>query len=137
MVFDTEVEVPDNTTAIPEYHTFQTPPEQAGYYAIMENGWKLVPGNKPEYVVFEPVNLKYVPEKITRFQAKAVLYSQGLLTTVEDLINNSTDPLLKLLWQDALYFERNSQALNTMAQQLGLSQEQLDDLFIAGEQISG
>lgn len=49
MVFDREIEVPDGTTAIPVYHTFQAPPEQAGFYAVMNGGWQLVEGEKPVY----------------------------------------------------------------------------------------
>lgn len=49
MVFDCEVEVPDGTTAIPKYHTFQAPPVQEGYYAVMANGWILVEGEKPTW----------------------------------------------------------------------------------------
>lgn len=47
MVYDCEVVVPDGTTAIPKFHTFQAPPVQEGYYAVMRNGWVLVEGEKP------------------------------------------------------------------------------------------
>lgn len=40
------VEVPDGPT-IPRYHTWQAPPEQAGHYAVMRNGWVLVKGMVP------------------------------------------------------------------------------------------
>jgi hypothetical protein len=49
MVYDCEVEVPDGTTIIPKFHTFQAPPEQEGYYAVMQGGWILVEGEKPVY----------------------------------------------------------------------------------------
>lgn len=49
MVFDCEIEVPDGTTAIPRFHTFQAPHEQDGYYAIMQGGWRLIQGEKPPY----------------------------------------------------------------------------------------
>jgi hypothetical protein len=52
MVFDCEVEVPDGTKAIPQYHTFQSPPVQEGFYAMMQGGWILVAGEKP---VWPPV----------------------------------------------------------------------------------
>jgi len=47
MVFDCEVEVPDGTIAIQPYHTFQAPPAQEGYYAMMQGGWILIEGEKP------------------------------------------------------------------------------------------
>jgi len=49
MVYDCEIEVPDGTTIIPQYHTFQEPPVQEGYYAMMRGGWILIEGDKPEY----------------------------------------------------------------------------------------
>lgn len=133
-VYDTAIEVPDGTTAIPPFHTFEAPPEQTGYYAVMQNGWQLVPGEKPG-PPDPPTPVKYVPQSVTRFQAKAILHLQGLLTTAENIINASTDPLVKLVWSEALYFERNSPTLNALAEQLQLTPDQLDDLFIAAEQI--
>lgn len=49
MVYDCEVEVPDGTTAIPKFHTFQAPPEKEGHYALMQGGWILVEGEKPAW----------------------------------------------------------------------------------------
>lgn len=42
-------EVPDGTTAIPPYNTFDAPPEQEGYYPFMDpaTGWVLQPGGLP------------------------------------------------------------------------------------------
>lgn len=134
-VFDCAVEVPDGTTAIQQFHTFQAPPEQVGHYAIMRNGWVLISGEKPEPPA-PFVSSKYVPEKVTRFQAKAILHLQGLLPAAEQIINASEDPLVKLVWTEATHFERSSPILNAMAQQLQLTSDQLDDLFIAAEQIS-
>ena len=135
MVYDCEVEVPDGTTAIPPFHTFQAPPLQENHYAVMRNGWSLVFGEKPSPPL-PPLPIKYVPEKVTRFQAKAVLQTMGLLTTAQSLVDNSEDPLVKLVWQEALHFERNSPVLNSLAQAMGLSEEQIDDLFIEAEQIT-
>jgi hypothetical protein len=135
MVYDCEIEVPDGTVAIPSYHTFQPPPVQENHYAVMRNGWILLPGEKPNPP--PPASpIKYVPEKVTRFQAKAVLHNMGLLTTAQSLVDNIEDPLVKLVWQEALHFERNSPVLNSLAQAMGLSEEQIDDLFIAAEQVT-
>ena len=49
MVYDCEVELEDSP-AIPKFHTFQAPPAQDGYYAVMsQEGWKLVQGEAPEW----------------------------------------------------------------------------------------
>ena len=46
MVYDGSVELPDAPT-IPPYHTWQAPPVQAGYYAVMRGGWVLIEGETP------------------------------------------------------------------------------------------
>jgi hypothetical protein len=46
-VFDGTVELPDGPT-IPPYHTRTPPPEKAGHYAVMRNGWILVEGAVPD-----------------------------------------------------------------------------------------
>lgn len=74
--------------------------------------------------------------KVTRFQAKAVLHQQGLLEQAQALVDNSNDPLLRLVWNEALVFERNSPTLNSMAQALGLSENEIDQLFLTASQIS-
>lgn len=58
MVFDTAIEVPDGTNAIPPYHTFQAPPEKDGHYAVMQGGWKLYEGDKPADPDLDPANIK-------------------------------------------------------------------------------
>jgi len=42
-------EVPDGTTAIPPYTTFDAPPQQEGFYPFMDvlTGWVLQPGGLP------------------------------------------------------------------------------------------
>ena len=72
-----------------------------------------------------------VPQEVTRFQARAALYQAGWLDEVEALIAApETDRMLVLAWQDALTFKRQSPCVQAMAQQLGLSEPQLDGLFI-------
>lgn len=77
-----------------------------------------------------------VPQEVTRFQARAALYQFGLLDDVEAAIADpATDMMLKLAWQDALSFKRTSSFVLGMAQALGLTDEQVDDLFIAASGI--
>jgi hypothetical protein len=58
-VFDGAVEVPDGPT-IPPFHTRTPPPEQEGFYAVMQNGWILIEGETPD----EPVPPGPTPEQI-------------------------------------------------------------------------
>lgn len=77
----------------------------------------------------------YIPQEVTRFQAKAVMLQQDILDSVEQAVDESTDPLLQLAWNEALTFERQSPALEAVANTIGLTEQQLDDMFTAAAQI--
>jgi hypothetical protein len=51
-------EVPDGTTAIPPYTTFNVPPQQEGFYPFMDvlTGWVLKPGGLPPEPAPPPPN---------------------------------------------------------------------------------
>lgn len=105
-----------------------TPPNvPQGKVALWQNGWVFV--NPPEPEQEEPP-LDGVPQVVTRFQARAALHLSGLLTTVESLMTDpQTDMLARLAWQDAQEFRRQSPTVLSMAGALGLTEQQLDDLF--------
>lgn len=72
-----------------------------------------------------------VPESVTAFQAQAALQLAGLLDTVIDYINQPSTPVLtKLAWDKALHFERHSPMVTTIGTELGLTEQELDNLFI-------
>lgn len=78
-----------------------------------------------------------VPQRVTPFQAKLALSDAGLLDSVEALMTDPATPLrTRLAWQEALGFERRSDMITSMAALLGLSDAQLDALFIAAAQIT-
>ena len=71
-----------------------------------------------------------VPQVVSRFQARAALHLAGLLESVEALMADPATPALaKLAWQDAQEFKRTSPTVLTMADALGLTEEQIDSLF--------
>lgn len=65
---------------------------------------------------------------VTRFQAKAALLNAGLLDQVQQYIDGTTDPVIQLAWQEAS-FQRLSNLVNQIGTELGLTDQQLDDLF--------
>lgn len=67
---------------------------------------------------------------VTRFQAKAALHQFGMLSTVEGYIEQSSDYIIKLAWNEAR-FERMSNLVANVSQALGMTDEQLDELFFA------
>lgn len=77
-----------------------------------------------------------IPESITRGQAKIALHAAGLLTSIEAMIAAPETPMaIKIAWAEEPRFYRDSNAINALGAAAGLSQEQLDDLFIQAAQI--
>lgn len=73
---------------------------------------------------------------LTPLQAKAALLQAGLLNTVETMIDDpTTDPLIKLAWNNALEYKRLSPMIVEIASKLNISDQQLDDLFTSGKSI--
>lgn len=71
-----------------------------------------------------------VPPEVSRFQARAALLQAGLLDDIEAyMADPATDPFVKLAWQDAQVFKRNSPTVLSLQPLLGLTDGQLDDLF--------
>lgn len=97
-------------------------PEYLDYAAWIQEG------NSPVEFYEEP--LPPVPESVSRFQARAALFQAGLLETVEMMMKMDSTPMLaKLAWQDAQEFARDSSTVIMMGQALGLTSEQVDNLF--------
>lgn len=86
-------------------------------------------GNLPVLTI--PDIVISIPQEVTKFQAKVALYQSGLLEAVEAEISKpETQMEMKLAWQDAQTFKRTSSFVIGMASLLGLTEQQLDDLFI-------
>ena len=85
-----------------------------------------------------PVVKRAVPAEVTRRQARRALHDAGWLTAVEEAIANLPEPrksAAAIDWQDSNTFQRTNPTLQALASALGLSDAQLDDLFIAAAQI--
>lgn len=101
--------------------------DYADYLAWVEQG------NTPDPCVEPPV----VVTAVSRFQAKAALLAAGLLPKIEALMASPATPAVaKLAWAEALEFQRSSPTIAAMATALGLSDQQIDDLFIAAARIA-
>lgn len=74
-----------------------------------------------------PIVIK--PLSVTPRQAKLALLSLGLLDDVETAITNS-GKAAQIEWDNALSFERTSPLLITLCSSIGLTSEQLDDMFV-------
>ena len=77
-----------------------------------------------------------VPMVVSRAQGEIALHRAELLPIVEALMAApETDPEVRIWWQRAQEFRRDSATLQTMAGALGWSPQQLDALFAAAAEI--
>lgn len=71
-----------------------------------------------------------VPDEIERLWARLALETAGLLATVEAAVA-AADTATQIYWADAASFRRDSPVLLSMTEALGLTSDQVDDLFRA------
>lgn len=77
-----------------------------------------------------------IPQTVTRFQALAALDQAGLLGQVEAIISDpQTASIMRLAFNEALTFERDSPTVTTLAAALNLSGSQVDALFVTASGI--
>lgn len=75
-----------------------------------------------------------VPETVSPLQARLVLIKKGLFESVSQLISQATDEV-KVTWEFADRIHRNNPILKLLATQMGLSDAQLDELFIEADKL--
>jgi len=74
-----------------------------------------------------------VPTMLTPRQARLALLAVGLLDEVETLLAN--DKAMQIWWEYSLDIQRNHEHIVAMGGALGLTETQLDDLFIDGAKL--
>ena len=93
----------------------------------------LAEGNEPEPYVAPPAP---PVTQVTAYQAKIQLSRSGLYDSVVTTVNTSDNPELKIAWEVATSFERNSLFILALQPELGLTDEQVDDLFQQASEIN-
>lgn len=77
-----------------------------------------------------------VPVSVTPYQARIALLNAGLLASVETVMADpGTDQAAGIAWEYATAIERDSPFIAALAPALGLTEEQIDGLFIAAAAI--
>ena len=105
-------------------------PDDFGIGDLYENG----EFKKAPITPVEPEPIK-VPTQITPRQIRQQLTAIGLRKTVEDLISASDDYDLKDWWNHSQDFQRSHHILKEMGEKLGLTSEQLDEMFIEASKL--
>jgi hypothetical protein len=75
-----------------------------------------------------------IPTVVTPRQARLALLAAGKLTEVEAVIA-AADPAIKITWEYALEIRRDDPLIAAMAGGIGLTEAELDALFVAAAQI--
>lgn len=75
-----------------------------------------------------------IPQTVSRFQARAALLQAGKLAEAEAVVSQA-DVITQLAWAEATEWKRSSPAINTLAEAIGLTQDDIDDLFRAAAEI--
>lgn len=103
------------------------PPHQPGAQSCLyqQGTWQVADIPPPAPVV---------PAVISKRQASRALLDAGLLEAVEAAIAQSP-PAVQIDWRQATMIERSWPALAALAPAMGLTDAQLDALFIAGSQL--
>ncbi len=103
--------------------------------ATLENGvytikYRVLPKTEVEIVEYRK---SQVPQSITPLQSKLQLLKLGLLDEVEALVTG--DRTAQLYWEYASVIERDNAVLLLMANSIGLTSEQVDEMFIAASKL--
>ena len=103
--------------------------------ATLENGvyiikYRVLPKTEVEIVEYRK---SQVPQSITPLQAKLQLLKLGLLDEVEALITG--DRAAQLYWEYASVVERDNAVLLLMANSIGLTSEQVDEMFMEASKL--
>lgn len=92
-----------------------------------------------QFVPLPPDATPAVPQSVSRAQGKAALITAGLWDQVLAYVDGIADPtqqaLARVALDDTTEWRRDSPLLATAAAALGLSEQQLDDLFVAAAAI--
>ena len=78
---------------------------------------------------FDP-SAPVVPQEVTALQARRALRAAGLYDTVKAAVEAAPDPDVRDSWEYAAVWHRDAVWIATLGAQLGLSQAEIDALFV-------
>lgn len=77
-----------------------------------------------------------IPQVVSRFQGRAALLQAGKLQQIQNYIDlPTTDAFVKLAWNEVTEFRRQSPMIAVVTSVLGMTNADLDALFLAASQI--
>jgi hypothetical protein len=117
-------------------------------YNYFQDGELIAEVDNPLLVQYDPVLSQITPvqvwacaEEVQLWRLRTILKSQNLFTAVQAAIANIPDPVLKLAAEEGFEYgnvvSRTSPIMMVVQQALSLTDTQVDQIFIAAEQING
>ena len=115
---------------------------QGNFIDPVWNGSEFIEGATPEEIA--EANKPIVPEEISAMRLKLQLFDMGITDQdIFDDIDSIPDTMFsfaekekaKIKYKTAVTFERTNAELNFVATMEGLTQEQVDEIFINGNQL--
>lgn len=91
-----------------------------------------------DYLVTDGVLSVAVPQSVTMRQARLALLGAGLLASVDAAIAGMPEPdktIAQITWEFAATVDRQYGMVPQLATALGMTETQIDDLFIAAAQL--
>lgn len=89
------------------------------------NGYTLI-----DWMMDEPLpEAPPVPQQVPMWAVRTVLQTSGLFDLAQTTIQASDNVALKNIWEYGNFAERSSVSINSLASQLQLTNEQVDQLF--------
>lgn len=112
-------------------------PEKSGFHSMTYDDASYFAQLTLERISRDPNEPAPVARSVTRAQAKSALLLTGKLQYIQTAIDSIEDPIEKGLaqidWDDRLLFEENNPTLKSLATGLGLSSNDLKQLFDLAE----
>lgn len=103
-----------------------------GPYQDEYRAW-LEAGNVTEPYVPPP---PAIPSPVPMWAVRTVLQNDGLFDQAQALIEAGTDNALKNVWEYGNFADRNSNAIAALVTALGLTEQQVDQMFIDANNLS-
>ena len=108
----------------------------ARYMQPGEDWWSLAMGGAlGDIAAYEPPPEPRRAPRVTRFQIRAALLGLDLLDAAETAAQEAGGVTL-IAWQEAAEYPRGSSAIASITASIGLSDEEVDDLFSAAAEIA-
>ena len=92
-----------------------------------------------DFIPEQPIEVVIVPQEVQLWRARVVLKLLGMEQVIEIALNSLEEPTKTgalYIWQFGTTVERNSQTVLLLQTVLGLTDAQVDDIFIQAENIA-